>query len=328
MKFRFFLLYLITIFAVLGVIFVSKTFAVSQSSILVDVIPPSPAPYEDVSITLSSYGSDLDSVSISWSVNGKTVLSGIGKKAFLLKAPAAGSEATVVALISLPEGSIEKRIIIRPAVMVLLYQANDSYVPPFYRGKALPTPDSEIKVVAMPEVRSGGKFVNSKNMTYAWKKDYSNDQEASGYGKNFFLYTNDYLEGSNTVSVEASTVDQSYSSEASINIGTVESKILFYKNDTTLGTIWGKTLVDPHKISGTEIVEAIPYFISPKELENPTLKWSWSINNNSVGTQSYKKNLMPLRAESGTSGISLLKLTIENQYRIFQTATKEINIEF
>jgi len=33
--------------------------------------------------------------------------------------------------------------------MVLLWQADDSYVPPFYEGKALPSPNSEIKVVAM-----------------------------------------------------------------------------------------------------------------------------------------------------------------------------------
>ena len=123
--------------------------------------------------------------------------------------------------------------------MVLLWQANDSYVPPFYRGKALATPDSEIKVVAMTD---------SKNMTYAWKKDYSNDQEASGYGKNFFLYTNDYLEGSNNVSVVASTLDQKYSNEASIEVGTTEPKILFYKNDNSLGTTLQKTLTNPYKI--------------------------------------------------------------------------------
>jgi len=326
MKFK---LSLVITFLVFGIFFASRVNAASSSSILIDVTPPNPAPYENTSITLNSYANNLDSVSISWLINGKTVSSGIGKKTFLLKAPAAGAETLVSAVIALPEGEIETRILIRPAVMVLLWQANDSYVPPFYRGKALPTPDSEIKVVAMPEIRNeNGGLTSSKNMTYAWKKDYNNDQEASGYGKNFFLFTNDYLDGSNNISVVASTVDQKYSSEASVNIGTTEPLILFYKNDSDIGTIWHNSLANPHKIQESEVVEAIPYFISPKELENPILTWSWSINDSPVNVQSFKKNLMPLRVESGTSGISRLKLVIENRYRIFQTATKEINIEF
>ena len=318
MKLRFFLL-----FAVLFM-FRTTAFAVSSSSILVNIIPENPAPYEDVNITLNSYANNLDSVLITWSLNGKNVLAGIGKKLFFLKAPAAGEETVVVAVISLPDGNIEKRLIIRPSVMVLLWQANDSYVPPFYKGKAMPTADSEVKVVAMPEVNGA----NSKNMTYVWKKDYSNDQEASGYGKNFFLYINDYLEDSNTISVTASTLDQNYSSEASINIGTAEPKILFYKNDNMLGTIWEKALANPHKIQSEEIVEASPYFISPKEIQNPRLIWSWFINDSLVNIQGFKKNLMPLRTESGIFGTSRLRLEIENRDKIFQTAEKGINIEF
>src|SRR3989344_3085342 len=182
MKLRFLLLCLVAVFILSGV----KVFAASSSSILVDVAPPNPAPGEDTTITLSSYANNLDSVLVTWSLNGKTIFSAIGKKTFLVKAPPAGSFASVRAVISLPEGEIEKTITIRPNEMILLWQATDSFVPPFYKGKALPLADSEIKIVAMPEIKSsvGGALVNAKNMTYAWKKDYTNDQEASGYGKN------------------------------------------------------------------------------------------------------------------------------------------------
>src|ERR1035437_8597866 len=208
MKLRFLSISFISALIILGIVLPFKANAVSQSSILVNVAPENPTPNENVSITLSSYASNLDSVLISWSVDGKTVLSGIGKKSFSLNAPAAGGETNVVASISLPDGAIDTRIIIRPAVMILLWQANDSYVPPFYRGKALPTPDSEIKVVAMPEIKSGSSLVDPTNMTYAWKQDYNNMQDASGYGKNSFSYVNDYLESSSNISVVASTIDQ------------------------------------------------------------------------------------------------------------------------
>jgi len=329
MNFRFLSLSLITAFiAVLGIIFVSKVAASLPDSILINIVPENPASNENVSITLSSYANNLDSVLITWSVNGKSASSGIGQKSFSTQALAAGSETTVTATIALPDGDIKKTIIIRPSIMVLLWQANDSYVPPFYKGKALPSPDSNVKVIALPEIRTGSQMVNPNNMVYAWKQDYTNSQEDSGYGKNSFVYRSDYLENSNNVSVVASTIDQKYSSEASIDIGMTQPKIVFYKNDANLGTIWEQALSDGHRIQGDEIVEAAPYFISPKDIRIPTLAWNWSINDNLVNILGFRKNLIPLKAQAGVSGTSKIKLEIRNRDKIFGTASKEINVEF
>jgi hypothetical protein len=261
-------------------------------------------------------------------VNGKSASSGVGKKSFSLDAPNAGGETSVLAVTSLPDGAVETKIVIRPNVMVLLWQAEDSYVPPFYKGKALPSPDSLVKVVAMPEIRSGSGMVNPKNMTYVWKKDYANSQDDSGYGKNVFTYINDYLEDSNNVGVVASTVDQKYSSTASVDIGMTKPKILFYKNDASLGTLWEQALANGHKIVTSEILEASPYFISPGDLRIPTLTWDWFINDGVVSAPIYRKNTMPLQVQTGTSGSSKIRLEINNTEKIFESATKEINVEF
>jgi len=327
-KFIFLSLYLLIILIISGVISPLQIKAVSPNSILVNVVPENPAPNENVNITLNSYASNLDSVLIVWFVDAKSIVSGIGKKSFSVNAPAFGGETTVTVTISLPDGEIEKVITIRPASMFLLWQANDSYVPPFYKGKALPTPDSEIKIIAMPEVKAGASVVDSKNMIYTWKQDYTNMPESSGYGKNSFIYINDYLENSNTVSVIASTVDQKYSASASIDVGTSEVKILFYQNDTNLGTIWEHSLYDGYKIEGDAILEAAPYFISPKDLRIPVLSWVWSINNNKIDVSGSRKNIIPLKVQEGTSGTSKVRLDIENKYRIFGTADGEINVTF
>lgn len=310
------------------VLFPSLVGAVSPSSILVNISPENPSPNENVNISLNSYSSNLDSVTIRWTVDGKVVLSGTGKKSVSVIAPEAGKETSITATISLPDGEIDKRIIIRPAVMVLLWQANDSYVPPFYKGKALPTPDSEIKVVAMPEIRNGASIVNPKNMVYAWKKDYTNVQDSSGYGKNYFLFSSDYLEDSTNIWATASTTDQKYTSSKNIDIRTTTPKILFYKNDYNLGTLWEQALSYGHQIFGEEVIEASPYFISPKEIRTPILTWDWSINDIFVNNSEIRKNVLPLRAQSGSSGTSKIKLEINNNYKIFETATGEINVTF
>jgi|SRR3989338_274485 len=300
----------------------------TPDDILVSIIPPDPTPNEDISITLSSYSDNLDTVLITWYVNGKNILSGIGKKSTTIKAPALGVETTVVAKIALSLGEITKNIVIKPSIIILLSQANDSYTPPFYRGKALLTPGSEVKVVAMPEIKVGAGLANPKNMTYAWRKDFTNDIGASGYGKNYFTYISDYLDDSNYIEVTATTLDQKYSSLANITIGMTQPKILFYKNDSAIGTIWDRALADGHKIEDKEIIKAIPYFISPKNIRNPRLIWNWFINDSQVYNQSFQKNLMPLQVGEGTSGTSRLRVEIENLDKIFQTANKEINLEF
>ena len=315
-------------FIILGFIWTLPVFAVQPASILVNISPSNPAPFENTTITLNSFSSNLDTVLINWLVNGKTTLSGIGKKSFLITTGAAGTELKIQVKIFLPDGEIDKNITLAPSEMVLLWQADDSYVPPFYKGKALPSVSSKIKIVAMPEIKNNGRKVNSKNMTYSWQKDYNNMQNDSGYGKNFFSYIDDYLEDSSIVSVIASTIDQKFSSESEIQIMPTQPKILFYKEDANLGTIWETMLSDAYKISGEGIIKAEPYFISPKDLRRPELVFSWSINDNPVSVSSLKKNLMPLKVDTESSGQSKLKLEIENKDKIFQTVNKEINVNF
>jgi hypothetical protein len=321
--------YLLPTFGIfLGLFFALNIQAATPANIIVKVTPENPAPYENTTINLSSFSYNLDTVMITWLVDGRTASSGVGKKSFSVTAPASGSSTTVVAKMDFPDGATESRIMIRPAAMALLWQATDSFVPPFYKGKALATLEGNVKVVAMPEIKSGSGYIDGKNMAYYWKKDYTNDQGASGYGKNFFLYTNDYLDGLNNVSVVASTADGKYSSTANINIGTVSPQISFYKKDLTFGILWEDTLESGHRIEGEEIIVAVPYFLIPKQIQTPTLVFKWSINGTAVPVESYRKNVVPLKVAEGTTGTSKLRLDIESTDRIFQTASKEINVEF
>jgi hypothetical protein len=312
----------------IGIISPFKAKASSPDTILVNIVPENPAPGENVNITLNSYVDNLNSVSISWSVNGKSTPPRIGQKSFSVNAPAAGLQTTVIATVALSDGDIQTKIIIRPSVMVLLWQADDSYVPPFYKGKALPSPQSEVKVVAIPEIKNGSKTMDPANLVYVWKQDYTNNQDASGYGKNSFVYTNDYLDNSNNIDVTASTVDQQFSSEASLDIGTYQPKILFYKNDINMGTLWENALSDGYKVTGDETIEAAPYFISPQDIRIPTLNWTWSIKDSAVNILGVRKNLIPLKVQAGVSGTSKIDLQIQSSDKIFENVSKEINVNF
>lgn len=324
-----FLVYLVVIIIALTAF---PVHAASLSSILVNVAPENPGPNEEVTITLNSYANNLDSVLISWSVDGKPSTSDIGKKSFIVTAPEAGKEMRISVTVALSDGNLEKIIVLRPVVMALLWQANDSYVPPFYKGKAMPSIGSEIKVVAMPEIKIQQKgslgIVNPKNMVYAWKKDYTNDPGASGYGKNFYTFITDYLEDTNHISVTASVLEGNYSSVANLDVRTFQPKILFYRNDATLGTLWESALSDGHRVEGAEVIEAAPYFISPRDLRIPSFVWDWSINGSYVSVDNIRKNVLPLQTQPGVSGTSNIKLELSNKYNLLTSAQKEIRVEF
>ncbi|HVU85592.1 MAG TPA: hypothetical protein VHC50_12165, partial [Puia sp.] len=127
-----------------------------STSIIMSVIPANPKPGDIVDISLNSFAEDLNTSTITWVVNGKSSSGGVGQKSFSLQAPAAGSTTTVTAIVKTSDGQLsEVSTALHPAVMDLLWQAEDSYVPPFYRGKALPGPDTFVKVVAMPQINTG-----------------------------------------------------------------------------------------------------------------------------------------------------------------------------
>jgi hypothetical protein len=312
-----------TVFCVaLGFFAASPALALSPESIFVDVVPEHPAPNEETTISLRSFSANLDIVSISWLVNGRPMISGIGKKSFSVTAGAVGTNTTVTANIFLPEGQITKTVVLRPATTTLLWQATDSYTPPFYKGRAIPTPGSSIKVVAMPE--AGG----SKNMTYSWEKDYSAIPEASGYGKSHYTYTHDIFDNMNTVTVETLSVDQKFASSARVTVVPKDPEILFYRDDPEMGIIWEDTFSNYEFITGPVVVVAAPYFISPKDLWRGELDWEWYINDKPVDRFTAIGNVLPLQIEEGTSGTAKLRLEVDNIAKFLQTATKEIKIQF
>lgn len=305
-----------------------KALAVSATDILLTSVPENPNPHEEVSLTLSTYSLNLDSLLITWLVNGKSVLSGVGKKSFSIESGALGVTTQIEVVIGTVNGELRKRLNIKPAVMTLLWQANDAYVPPFYKGKALLTEGSDVKIVAMPEIKSGNGTINPKNLTYSWKKDYTNDPDGSGYGKNSFVFMSDFLEPVSSVSVVASTLDQSASAEASITTSASEPEITFYKKDAVFGVDWNNALEDGHTIDQSMVLVAAPYYISPKEFNYPIWVFRWYIDEEMQEIRNYNKNMMPLTVQEGISGASTLRLDIENTDKLFQTASKSITIGF
>ena len=162
-------------FFILSVFFTgTNTFAidVQNSDISIKVSPENPRPFSATTISLTSFSTDLNKANIEWRSGGKLVLSGTGKTKYIFTT---GGPNTVTSfdINIIPEGAsaINKMLTINPSDIDLLWEAMDSYTPPFYKGKALPSTESQIKIVAYPNT-SGLSNTNQKNISYTWKNNY------------------------------------------------------------------------------------------------------------------------------------------------------------
>src|SRR3989344_5968640 len=153
------------------------------SELNINLVPNYPKPNSRVRLSLTMYTENLDNAQIDWYVDGKKVLSGIGEKVYTVTTSKAGTETDVEIIITLASGAkFSKSLTLKPATIDLLWQS-DSYVPPFYKGKALFPSQGNVVITAMPEFYSGSSKVSPSSLNYSWTVNDKVLQNQSGYGK-------------------------------------------------------------------------------------------------------------------------------------------------
>ncbi len=293
------------------------------------VFPNLPQKNQDIKATLQSFVFDLNKSSILWTVNGEEKLFGIGKKEFSFNTGEMPNGLTIQAQIGTAEGqSITKTLFISPSELDIIWEAYDTYKPPFYKGKAFVSKEGSFKVVAMPNIKTAGRSTSPKNLSYSWKKDGVNQGSLSGWGKSSFVFKNTYLDQSNRIDVAVSNLTGETRGTRSITLSPSNPKILFYENDPVLGVKYENTIKNNTLISKNGIIiKAEPYFFSPKNINEPELDFAWFVNNQRIETPA-NKSILSLKPAEGTSGTSNLKLEIENSGTLFQKINKSLSLNF
>lgn len=294
-----------------------------EGDINIDISPNNPQPYQDVTIRVSSYATDLNKASITWLSGTETVLSGIGKASYSFKALGPNTN-TIISINIIPPGSmstINKKIIIAPSEIEIMWESVAGYTPPFYRGKSLPVNGSFIRAVAIPNtntIKSG-----SGSITYTWKSEDSTVLAASGYNKNSYVFKNNMFKDRSRITVNASSVEGDYVAENTVEIPLYKPKIIFYKKSPTEGVLYNNALNIETTMIGDEMtLVSEPYYLPIKSSENFT--YSWKINGESINTPT-KKTELTIRPNS-RGGYATVGITIENMDELFQKISNQLKI--
>jgi len=303
--------------------------AANQVSISFD--PAIPQANDVVTATLVSYSIDLNALPVKWYVNGRMVDSGLGKKTFTFKMGVLGSALNLRVEVDTPEsqyGTIVLQSAITSASVDFLWQA-DTYTPPFYRGKALPTSQSMIKVVASPTFFSASGKLLSGPFVYTWEKESETLGDVSGTGKNTLIFTGNYAYNTDNIRVIVKTIDGSIAADRTDNIMISVPKIVFYQNKSLEGVRYETAINSDFQIPETEVtIHAEPYFFSFPSRNKNNGNFAWILDGQTLTNNPDDPSEYTLRTPDKGSGSVNVSLEITNRDHYMQDTTNQVRLNY
>ncbi len=296
---------------------------------VIQTTPETPGAYEQVKATLVSYEIDLKTLPITWKINGKKQTNGIGLKDFSFKTGPAGTTIALSAEVTTPSsdyGTIIQEKSFSPQNLDTLWEA-DTYTPPFYKGKALPTAQSTIKVVAYPSFFSKGKAVNPNSLVYTWKNGYFIDQTNSGYGKRTYVYVGGYPGNTDSLTTTVSSIDKTLSIDKTTRILISTPKVLLYEDKPLGGVSYENQISNTYYFPKKQVtIHAEPFFFSFPYRNQNNGEFRWVLGGKTLTPNPDNKTEFVIQTPDEGRGNINLSLSVINKDHRIQSAQKQTTL--
>lgn len=297
--------------------------------IFLSLSPEHPRPGESVHITADSPLIDLSRSDIQWSVDDKIIAENPGQTEVDISVGPLGSETHVSVAARATDGTLAtEEIFIMPTEVDLLWES-DSYIPPFYRGRALPSAGTSIRASAILRFGPAGTAQPSeRDIIYTWKRNGSLVPVVSGRGKYSAIFPSPSLFDNDTIQVSAATEDGKYEGEASTVIRSVEPMLTIYKDHPLFGIMYHQALEDSAFVPETEMAfTAIPYFAEAESPNDPALNYAWSVNGADIPTDESRRNTLTIKTDK-SNGLAQVALSITHAVNLFMRSSGAWEISF
>ena len=301
-----------------------SVFAAGLDLINISTNPKTPGPNEDVIISMNSYAVDLNTAMIIWFVNKSPSKQGIAEKTLTIHTGDLGTKTIVDITILGNTGKINKQIVIAPAEVDMLWEAQ-TYTPPFYKGKALPSYKSLVRVTAIPRFNA----LTSDPSQYYYKWTYNKIQGAGeALGKNSIVIPMGWADSKIPVAVTVNLPGTDWSGYKLTNVSGHEPKLVLYEQAPLLGIQFDHALiakVPKTGVGNTFNVHAVPYYFSTDNLQNGELIYTWTVNRSNVVAGLDPLNIT-LTKQSKAEENFAVSLRVQNPRRILQESITQSNI--
>lgn len=291
---------------------------IKASGALIEFEPESPGPREEVRVSFISYSFDVNSAHITWTHNGKKVLSGRGEKTYRFTTGSAGAREAITASVVTLDG--EEFNVSRVFVIgdVDLLWSADVYIPPEYGGKALSSPRSLITISAVPQFVSGGRTISPASLIYEWNIDSKIKTSKSGSGKRTFSFYASVAAGAvHEVGLKVYNADKTIVVNKTVSITVHDPEVLVYEEEVTGGPNMSLAITNFKMFPGEgKKFRALPYFSSERVTD---LSFKWAANNDKI-VEDKIPDVLKVKLANDAAGAVNVNVLIESVKNIVQRA--------
>ena len=274
------------------------------------VVPENYKEGDRVTINLESYSIRLDSENIVWSIAGKTVLEGKGKKTFTTLAPENGIEKVVLVTVD-SKTPVEKTFTLRTKDVNLYVESIDGYVPVWYRGRSRISEESVAKIIVVPN--SIPAIDGDTESVYSWSKGGFKDQGQSGTGRQGYALKLNPFNNNEIVSVKVDGF------EKEIVITPQKTFLSLYEHSPLVGTRFNEILGSNISLTKEDVtLEAVPWFFSLAERNSSYVSIVWTVNGLPVQNPVDRLSLN-VRKGSQTKGVAKIGIAVKHKDRTLQS---------
>lgn len=289
-----------------------------EATVSLESIPTYPAPESEVTLRLNAYALDPHGMTVRWFENGEEVPEAYNKREAVFQTGAAGTPLRVEVLVGTAAGiPVLVTRTITPELVDVIIEA-DTYTPPFYRGRALPSSGARVRAVAVTsfdgeaplyyhwtlggEVLGGAPARNQPAVSFTFPRFRSpvlTLEITDGAG---------VVRGGTIVPVEQHT-----------------PQVHFYEERPLRGTAGAS--IETLPLIGEEVtVRAEPFFVSP-ELADNEAALDWRIDGRAVAGQEGAPRALTLR-RTGGSGSATVTFQAVNREALQQHARGSFTVRF
>ena len=309
---------LAALFFIIPVFSHAQITSVVDTGLALELSPNYPSPGATFGVSVNDYGGGAFGATIDWFYNDSKLDWAYNQRTITLSAPNAGETSKLVAVLTKPNGAIERIVRdVSPYHLDIIIEPQ-THVPNFFRGRALPSAGSTINATAL----LSSKTFLTGDYLYTWRL---NDTVLEGgplRGGNRVAFTMPQ-DTYSTLSLTVTKLDGSTLAKRTIAVPVVAPRLLFYEVNTLYG-ILEQALRSPYTLVGNSMtLRAEPYYLDSSVFNYPSIT-AWQLNGTAVESGSNPYDITLERTD--TAGSVTATFRVQSTTKLLQGAKGEFNI--
>jgi hypothetical protein len=298
------------------------------NSLSIVLTPDTPRSYSTVGAKVESFTHDLQSATIAWTLDGKSVSKGLGLTSVEIQTGDLGKRMSLRATVTLKSGeSFASTATLIPGEVDLIAEAH-SYTHPFYTSKSLLPASGKVTLTAMPHLKnSSGVLLDRSTLIYTWKDGVKVLGSLSGAGRQSITIDGPQLLRDKIIQVEVANQDRTLKARNLITLKPYAQKVVLYEHNPTLGVLFQRAYIGAQSFRGRELtLAAFPYFFSASARHDQDLMHAWSLNGSTIDNPSDVPGTLTVGVES--EGKANIDYSVRGTDHILEKAGTRLDLSF